>query len=148
MGLGLDLKAGLNKGPYIFGMSYSYSRLIQSTDPDRVSDTNVSGAFTNYGVFGGVGFGRLGLFVKYIPYGKYSLSQKTHEGRNSEYSDVSGSYALTLTLRSKTGSSFWGLNYQRVTFSKARFNSSEVSLGVINENIDLNQLSLSYGFLF
>ncbi len=144
--IGAEAIGGINLGPLILGAGAEYSKLFQMTDPDDVSDTNLSGGITQFSGVAGFAFGKLCLLGKYYFKSSLSLDQKSPADEKVQYLSPDASYGISILYR-PGGRSFWGIDYNNINFSK------EDRAGTTNnfsadETMNLSTFGISYGFMF
>lgn len=143
----LEASLGLNYLGFLGGLSGEYSLLKQVTKPSTVSNSNTQGTLTAIYPMIGYDFLTFRIIAK-LPVAiksEYKLDKANASGSKVTYknADVLGVQLHVIS----TPISFWGVEYEALTFKKVNQGGSDITLAAASK-FKINTFSLLYGFFF
>ncbi len=142
-----EASLGLMFYSFIFGATAEYSFWRQITKPSAVSNSNTQGTLGAAYPMIGLEYAPFRLIVKFpsLIAGNYTLEKANAAGSTVAYksADALGVQIHYLT----TPTTFWGVEYEKLTFKKVSQASVETTLGTSSQFV-LSSVSLLYGYTF
>lgn len=147
-----DASFGLRLSRVLLGVNTDFGLIKQITKVSEVSNSNTQGKFLNANYLLGYDFGKIRLLTKFGNsfVGKYYQDQKNTLGEKVVFTDPE-TLALQVHLQTNASTSsnltFWGLEYQTLTYKKIKQNEIE---SVLSKAMQFKTMSVSilYGFFF
>ena len=136
-------------GFFIYGVmiggSAEFNIWKQKTQPDEVSNTNISGKQVTFSPVIGLPLGPCLFQLKYPVSSKYKLDNESINGETIEYSSAKVPFSLMLAY--SLGKTFIGIEYTKIEYQKVSVDGDESTLDRDNR-LALSSLLLVYGFKF
>lgn len=143
----LEGSLALNYMGFLGGLSGEYSLLKQITKPSTISNSNTQGSLTAVYPMIGYDFLTFRIIAK-LPVAlmsEYALEKVNASGGKVTYKDAD---VLGVQLHMiSTPISFWGVEYETLTFKKVNQGASDITLADASK-FKISTFSLLYGFFF
>jgi len=142
-----EASLGIIYTSFIFGVTGEYSFWRQITKPSTISNSNTQGTLGAAYPMIGINYAPFRLIVKFpsLIAGSYTLEKTNAAGSAVAYksADAIGVQIHYLT----TPTSFWGVEYEKLTFKKVTQATVETTLGTSSQFVQ-SSVSLLYGYTF
>lgn len=142
---GADATLGFLFGGVMFGGNAEYNVWKQKTDPDDVSETNISGTQISFAPAVAVPIGRWMFQVKSPLSSTFSMSLKSEDGEVVKYSKPTLPY--TLMAAYSMGRYYIGIEYSKIEYKTLNQGGDDTTLDS-DKRLALSSFGVVYGFKF
>lgn len=144
---GAQLILGYTLSNFLVGASAEYNIWKQKTKPSKVDDTNMSGRQLNFSPVLGLGLGKFLLQARPQLFSKITLDKKNPSDQEVVFTSPSSqSYSVQLNYK-LAGSSYIGVEYSNVTYTKTELDGEENKLDS-DARPTFSSYGLVYGWMF